>query len=95
MAETLLRFVDGRQNPTAIWACKTIVGMPIRTQKFAHVSPARAAEIAADVATRASSAVMHSRPSWLRVAFCTSLQNEMNSEFADSYKGLGARAYIR
>ena len=94
-ASAKLRFVDSRQKPTAIWACSLTVGMPLRTMKFGRVSPARAAQIAADVATSASSTVMHSRGSWLRIAFCLGFQDEMNRIFGADYEGLGARAYAR
>jgi hypothetical protein len=94
-ASAKLRFVDPRQKPTAIWACSLTVGMPLRTMKLGRISPARAAQIAADVATSASYTVMHSRGSWLRIAFCLGFQDEMNRLFGKDHEGLGARAYAR
>jgi hypothetical protein len=90
-----LRFVDPRQTPTAMWACSVTLGMPLRTKKFGKISPARAAQISADVATSASHTVMHSRGAWLRITFCLAFQDEMNRLFGQDYEGLGARAYAR
>lgn len=91
-ASTTLAFIDGRQDPTETWTCNVWIKMPLRTEKLGTISAAKAAEIASDVTTFSSSAVMHSRPSWQPTLFCAKFQDTMNEVFKSSYAGLGAQA---
>ncbi|MFO0589884.1 MAG: hypothetical protein U0441_20250 [Polyangiaceae bacterium] len=91
-ASTTLVFIDGRQDPTETWTCNVWMKMPLRTEKLGTISATKAAEIASDVTTFSSSAVMHSRPSWQPTLFCGKFQDMMNEVFKNSYPGLGAQA---
>jgi hypothetical protein len=65
--------------------------MPLRTAAMGRISPASAAEMAAELATEASSEVMHRRPDWMTAEFCEAFKNEMNDLFFSRYTNLGAR----
>lgn len=90
-AATTLKFADGRQDPARIWTCKVTIGMPLRTNAQGSISQEDAAEMSADIATRASSDVMRSRPAWLTAEFCKAFKQEMQAAFDGIHKGLGAR----
>ncbi len=87
----VLKFFDGRQDPVRKWTCSVRVGMPLRTRLLGSVSPTQAAIWTAEVATDASSVVMHRQPSWLTAEYCLAFHAEMRLRFDDYYKGLGAR----
>lgn len=94
VAEPTLKFVDGRQEPTQVWTCTLNVGMPLRTQKLGKILAQWAAETSAEVATAASSAVMHSRSAWTPAAFCKAFKDEMVTLFKSEHEGLGARVEV-
>ena len=95
-AQPTLKFVDGRQEPAAVWSCTINVGMPLRTVKMGKITADWAAETSAEIATAASSAVMHSKDSWTPAAFCKAFKDQMNAVFGKSFPNLGARVtYIK
>jgi hypothetical protein len=87
-----VKFVDTRQYPPNAWTCGVTVKMPLRTAVFGKVSAERAAEIASNVLTDASSITMHSRSSWMQALFCKQLGKDMNKIFKYAYECLGASA---
>ncbi|MEZ4308352.1 MAG: hypothetical protein R3F14_09950 [Polyangiaceae bacterium] len=94
VAEPTLKFADGRQDPTQYWSCTLNVGMPLRTEKLGKISAEWAAETSSEVATSASSNVMHSKSSWTVAAFCKAFKDEMNRLFKIGHEGLGARVEL-
>lgn len=93
-AQPTLKFVDGRQDPIQTWSCTINVGMPLRTVKLGQISAEWAAEASANIATDASSTVMHSKDSWTPGAFCKAFKDEMNKLFGSKHEGLGARVTV-
>lgn len=90
-ASAQLKLVDTRPVISRMWTCRIRVGMPLRTAAMGRISPTSAAEMAADLATEASSGVMHRRPDWMTAEFCKAFKDEMNDLFLDRYDRLGAR----
>lgn len=87
-ADSTLKFADGRQEPVAAWTCTVTVAMPLRTVAKGAISAEKAAEMSADVATAASSAVMHDKSSWIPADFCNVWRVKMGAIFnAEPYKG--------
>ncbi|MEZ4302184.1 MAG: hypothetical protein R3B70_45070 [Polyangiaceae bacterium] len=68
--------------------------MPLRTEKLGKISAEWAAETSSEVATSASSNVMHSKSSWTAAAFCKAFKDEMNRLFKIGHEGLGARVEL-
>ena len=91
-ARATLMFIDGRQEPAQSWTCAVTIKMPLRTEKYGTISAERAAEIASDVTTIASTIVMHSQDAWQPTLFCGKYQDGMNAIFQKSYKLLGGQA---
>lgn len=90
-AFAVLKFVDGRQDPAQKWTCSVRVGMPIRSEKQGTISPVQAAVYTADIATDASSVVMHRQPYWLTAEYCFAFHVEMRAQFEKYFRGLGAK----
>lgn len=91
VAVAQLRFVDTRSFIPRIWSCRMKVGMALRAEVLGRISPGYAAQVTAEVATKASAEVMHRRPEWLTAAFCIDFRNEMNILFGRDHVYLGAR----
>jgi hypothetical protein len=92
-ARATLKFADTRHG--ARWSCPVVVGTPIRSAVWGHMTKSHAADISAAVADHASSRVMHTRPEWLPALFCIKFVDDMNLIFREDYKGLGASARSR
>jgi len=65
--------------------------MPLRAEVLGRISPDYAAEVTAEVATKASTQVMHRRTEWLTADFCIAFVKEMRYWFTEDHKHLGAR----
>ena len=91
-ASATLAFVDSRHDPPPAWICNVTIRMPLRTAKHGKIPAAKASDIAADVTTRASGAVMKARATWQATLFCKAFQDKMNDLFFFDYQGLGGRA---
>lgn len=93
-ADPTLKFVDDRQDPPSSWTCTYNFGIPLRTVVRGTIPASKAAEIAAEVATFASSFTMHNKPEWIPADFCNQFRTEMKKLLADKtgpYTGYGAR----
>jgi hypothetical protein len=91
VATAKLNFVDTRYLVPQYWSCLVEVGMPLRTEHHGKISPADAAQIAADVATEAATLVIQLQTEWMPVAFCKKYGDEMRRLFRERYKSVGAR----
>lgn len=87
-----VKFVDGRQDIPASWSCSVWVGMAVRTASYGKISSERAAEIAAEVLTDASTITMRSRPSWVQALFCKQLAENMRIIFKNLPKPVAGSA---
>jgi len=65
--------------------------MPLRAEVLGRISPDHAAELTAEVATKASTQVMHRQTEWLTADFCRAFREEMLLLFREDHKLLGAR----
>jgi hypothetical protein len=91
-----LKFADSRQSSIEMWSCTINIGMPLRTVKMGKIAADWAATATAEIATTASSAVMHSKSSWVPAAFCKAFKDQMNAIFGKTFPNLGARVtYIK
>lgn len=59
------------------------------------IAATKAAQMSADVTTKASSKVMHSQASWLPVLYCFALEAEMRALFKKRYGTLGQRIKVK
>jgi hypothetical protein len=89
VASAVVKFIDGRQDPPAVWWCSLTVQMPLRTEIYGKISPGAAADMTADVLTDASSFTMHKKSEWIQALFCKTLAKDMTKLFNDRYKGVG------
>jgi hypothetical protein len=92
-SNTVLHFSDWRHRwifPKT-WSCEMIIGMPVRAKAYGPISPRRAANITAPIATVASMDVMHSRSDWIAAAYCIALRVRMEQIFVVQHPYLGAR----
>jgi hypothetical protein len=82
-ATAALGFRDTRESILGkVWTCVTSVQLPIRLN-YVVISPDAAAELSAEVADAAGSAVIHSQPSWpISVLFCKRFAEKMEEIFA-------------
>jgi hypothetical protein len=90
-ASAKLNFVDGRQDPSMSWTCSVVVGMPLRTAERGTISTDWASQRSAEVATTASSTVMHRQDKWEASAFCRDWGIEMQRLLNDDKPKVGAR----
>jgi hypothetical protein len=91
-ADATLKFVDGRPFIPAVWACTLTIEMPMRTELRGRISADQAATWSAEVATKASSDVMHTKDGWVPAEFCNQWRAKMREIFSkDPYKGIGPR----
>ncbi|HEX2568355.1 MAG TPA: hypothetical protein VH877_02270 [Polyangia bacterium] len=84
-------FVDIRGLVPETWSCLVRVGMPLRTEHDGRISPERAAQLTADVATAAAPRTMQRETRWMPVDFCIRFGIEMRTLFAKKYETVGAR----
>jgi hypothetical protein len=75
------------------WTCSITIGMPLETTVNGTITAAYAASISADVATTATSYLMHDPSDPPPGIFCSRLPDAMNSVFTRDpvYKTIGAR----
>lgn len=90
-ATATLKFVDARQLLPETWTCTIKVGMPIRPEKYGVLSAAVAASMSAAAATTASTAVMHRKPKWIAVAYCSEFATAVRVTLNATWPNLGAR----
>jgi hypothetical protein len=90
-ASAKLNFVDSRQEPSMSWTCSVVVGMPLRTAERGTISTDWASQRSAEVATTASSTVMHSKDKWEPSAFCRDWGKEMERLLKADKPPVGAR----
>lgn len=89
-ATATLSFEDIRSTPSA-WTCKITVQLPIRSATRGRISPSKAAEMSAEVATITSMALMGSRDKWIPALFCSQFKTGMVKVFDALYPGSGGR----
>ena len=91
-ADAKLNFVDSRSSITSAWTCTLTIEMPLRTELKGKISAEKAAEWSAQVATQASSEVMHTKEGWVPAEFCNAWREKMKAIFKEEpYKGIGVR----
>jgi hypothetical protein len=90
-AFAVLKFGDLRHFVPNFWSCSLEIGMAIRSSGFGQISPDYAARVTAQIATDASTEVMHSRSEWIGAAFCIAFKAKMNEMFFVHHDSLGAR----
>jgi hypothetical protein len=90
-ATATLHFEDARSTPPA-WTRPVTVQLPIRSEKRGYISPSKAAEMSAEVATITSMALMGSRDKWIPSLFCSKFKTGMVKVFDVLYPGSGGRA---
>jgi hypothetical protein len=90
-ADATIRFTDWRHLFPQIWTCTVRIQVPLRTEKLGEISPSWAARTSADIATQASTTVMHQQSQWVPAAFCNAWRDEMLRLFHLTYKTLGAK----
>ena len=94
-ASAMLVFIDTRQPVPATWTCFVTIGMPIRAAAYGHISPVKAANYTANVATAASVILMYSQPRWVPAAYCAKYGPAMKKEFDRQFPRLGATVTSR
>lgn len=84
-----LTFVDAREFiPKSEIRCGIKVGMPLVAEANGPISAEFAAKLTAAIATEASGATIHSRPTWAGEDYCIALREKMRELFPGN---LGAR----
>jgi hypothetical protein len=72
------------------WSCPFTIGMPLRTALLGPISPSKAAQTSAAIATEVTFELMRAKPELPPGIFCSTLITTMNSRFKVKHKGLGA-----
>jgi hypothetical protein len=94
-ARAVLRIVDstGSIILPRIYNCPVVVGMGIRTKTEGVVTPERAAEVTAGVATYVTNRTYHKQKEWVTAQLCNEILAGMQLVFAEHHGGLGARVH--
>lgn len=76
-----LKFFDLRESSEDAFQCGIKVGMPLATEVGGRISAEFAAQLTAEIATKAAGATIHSQPFWAGEDYCIVLRRKMKELF--------------